>query len=65
MELIVVDHAEKTPIENETDWPPNCSYTHVENRTEPRTAVQWIKYLVVAIIALFLVWWMVRVYVLP
>ena len=33
-------------------------------RTEPRTARQWIRYLVVAVIALFLVWWMLRVYVL-
>jgi hypothetical protein len=36
----------------------------VTNRTEPRTVGQWIKYLVVATIALFLVWWMLRVYVL-
>jgi hypothetical protein len=36
----------------------------VDNRTEPRTARQWIRYLVITVIALFLVWWMLRVYVL-
>jgi hypothetical protein len=36
----------------------------MENRTEPRTAGQWIRYIVVALIALFLVAWMMRVYVL-
>jgi hypothetical protein len=36
----------------------------VTNRTEPRTVGQWIKYLVIATIALILVWWMLRVYVL-
>jgi hypothetical protein len=35
----------------------------VPNRTEPRTLGQWIRYVVVAI-ALFLVWWMLRLYVL-
>ena len=43
---------------------PNMLFDGVTNRTEPRTAGQWIKYLVVAAIALFLVWWMMRVYVL-
>ena len=33
----------------------------MENRTEPKTTWQWIRYLVVAIIALGLVWWMLRV----
>jgi hypothetical protein len=33
-------------------------------RTEPRTAGQWIRYVIVAVIALFLVWWMLRLYVL-
>jgi hypothetical protein len=37
---------------------------NMENRTEPRTVGQWIRYLVVAAIALFLVWWMLRLYVL-
>jgi len=36
----------------------------VENRTEPKTVGQWIRYIVVAVIALFLVWWMLRLYVL-
>jgi hypothetical protein len=39
--------------------PPNMA-----NRTEPRTVGQWIRYVVVAVIALFLVWWMLRLYVL-
>jgi|GEM_PF-1980040 hypothetical protein len=47
-----------------TSLPPTCYDQPVDNRTEPRTARQWIRYLVIAIIALFLVWWMLRVYVL-
>jgi hypothetical protein len=35
----------------------------LENRTEPKTLGQWIRYVVVAVIALFLVWWMLRLYV--
>jgi hypothetical protein len=35
----------------------------MQNRTDPKTPIQWIRYLVVAAIALFLVWWMLRVYV--
>ena len=30
------------------------------NRTQPRTAGEWIRYIVVAIIALWLVVWMLR-----
>jgi hypothetical protein len=33
------------------------------NRTEPKTLSQWIRYIVVAIIALWLVVWMLRVFV--
>jgi hypothetical protein len=36
----------------------------VAKRTEPKTAGQLIRYVVVAVIALFLVWWMLRLYVL-
>jgi hypothetical protein len=36
----------------------------VHNQTEPRTLFQWVRYIVVAAIALFLVWWMLRLYVL-
>ena len=43
---------------------PTCYHGPVDNRTEPKTLGQWIRYVVVAIIALFLVWWMLRVYVL-
>lgn len=30
---------------------------------EPRTAGQWIKRIFFAIVALFLIWWLLRVYV--
>jgi hypothetical protein len=33
----------------------------MENRTEPKTAIQWIRYVVVAVIALWLVVWMLRI----
>jgi len=33
----------------------------MENRTEPKTAFQWIRYIVVAVIALWLVIWMLRI----
>jgi hypothetical protein len=36
----------------------------MENRTEPRTASQWIRYIVVSVIAIGLVIWMLRVYIL-
>jgi hypothetical protein len=31
------------------------------NRTEPKTVVQWIRYIVVAAIAIWLVIWMLRI----
>jgi hypothetical protein len=31
------------------------------NRTEPKTAKEWIRYVVVAVIALWLVVWMLRI----
>jgi len=33
----------------------------MENRTEPRTFGQWIRYLVFAVVALWLVVWMLRI----
>ena len=33
----------------------------MENRTEPKTIGQWLRYLVVAMIALWLVVWMLRI----
>ena len=51
----------KTVISNR---PQACYYDPVGDRTDPRTAGQWVRYIVVAVIALFLVWWMLRVYVL-
>jgi hypothetical protein len=41
-----------------------CYDNPVQNRTEPRTLGQWIRYVVVAAIALGLVAWMLRLYVL-
>jgi hypothetical protein len=32
----------------------------MENRTEPKTLGQWIRYVVVAVIAIWLVIWMLR-----
>jgi hypothetical protein len=31
------------------------------NRTEPKTVGQWVRYIVVAVIALWLVVWMLRI----
>jgi hypothetical protein len=45
-------------------WTSACYDSFVENRTEPKTVGQWVRYIVVAVIALFLVWWMLRLYVL-
>jgi hypothetical protein len=42
---------------------PACYDGPVNNQTEPKTVGQWIRYVIVAVIALFLVWWMLRVYV--
>jgi hypothetical protein len=36
----------------------------LENRTQPRTIGQWIRYIVIAAIALLLVWMMLHIYVL-
>jgi hypothetical protein len=36
----------------------------VENRTEPKTFIQWVRYIAMAAIALVLVWEMLRMYVL-
>ena len=33
----------------------------MENRTEPKTVGQWIRYIVVAAIAIWLVIWMLRI----
>jgi hypothetical protein len=33
-------------------------------QTEPKTPRQWLRYIIVAAIALFLVWWMLSLYVL-
>lgn len=41
-----------------------CYHQAVENRTEPKTVMQWVRYIVMALIALILVWGMLRMYVL-
>ena len=41
-----------------------CYDDPVENRTEPKTVMQWIRYVGMAAIALILVWEMLRIYVL-
>jgi hypothetical protein len=41
-----------------------CYHCRVFNLSRPKTAGQWMAHIVVGIIALFLVWWLVRVYVL-
>lgn len=41
-----------------------CYHCRVFNLSRPKTPGQWLAHIVVGIIALFLVWWMVRVYVL-
>jgi hypothetical protein len=33
----------------------------MENRTEPKTVREWIRYIVVAVIAIWLVIWMLRI----
>ena len=43
------------------DGLPQWSYKRcMENRTEPKTVGQWIRYVVVAVIAIWLVIWMLR-----
>ena len=54
----------QTRVAQEPALTGSCYHPHMPNRTEPKTPLQWIRYVVVAVIALFLVWWMLRVYVL-
>jgi hypothetical protein len=59
----LVRHALHAP---QSEWldEKTCYHDSVENRTEPKTARQWLRYIVVSIIALGLVAWMLRLYVL-
>ena len=43
---------------------PACYYPHMFNFGQPKTVGDWIVHIAGAVIALFLVWWMLRVYVL-
>jgi hypothetical protein len=38
-------------------------HCRVFNLTKPKTPGQWISHIVVALVALFLVWWMLRLFV--
>jgi hypothetical protein len=40
-----------------------CYYASVFNFGRPKTAGQWISHFLLGVVALFLVWWMLRVYV--
>jgi hypothetical protein len=44
--------------------PPKCWHVDVFNFGNPQTPGQWIGHIVGAIIALFLIWWMLRLFVL-
>jgi hypothetical protein len=44
--------------------PRGCYYAEVFNFGNPKTPGQWIGHIVVAMIGLFLICWMLRVYVL-
>ena len=39
-------------------------HSDLPNQTDPKTPGQWLRYLVFAVIALLLVWVMLRVYVM-
>jgi hypothetical protein len=41
-----------------------CYYRGMFKLGKPETPIQWIGHIVLAVVALFLVWWMLRVYVL-
>ena len=41
-----------------------CYHHHMFNLGQPKTFGDWIVHIVLGIIAIFLVWWMLRVYVL-
>ena len=58
MQQSVPDAPEPSPNDDE-----DCYYCRVFNFARPKTSGQWIGHIAMAIIALFLVWWMLRVYV--
>lgn len=39
---------------------PNCYYPHMFNFGKPKTAGDWIVHVIGAIIALFLIWWLLH-----
>jgi hypothetical protein len=64
----VDDDTRQDPLVSGPSFPVKSKWkakaANMANRTEPKTVGQWIRYVVVAAIALFLVWWMLRLYVL-
>jgi hypothetical protein len=58
MQQSVTDAQEPSPNDGE-----DCYRCRVFNFGRPKTSGQWIGHIAMAIIALFLVWWMLRVYV--
>jgi len=41
-----------------------CYHSRMFNFGKPKTAADWIVHIAGAIVAIFLVWWMLRIYVL-
>ena len=44
--------------------PPDCYHCLMFNFGKPKTAADWLVHVAGAIVALFLVWWLLRLYVL-
>jgi hypothetical protein len=53
-----------TPSVEEISGRTKCYDCPVFNFGKPKTAGQWMAHVVLGIVALFLVWWMLRLYVL-
>jgi hypothetical protein len=51
-------------LEREGNCSTSCYHSGVFNFGKPKTAGDWIVHVAGAIVALFLVWWMLRMYVL-
>jgi hypothetical protein len=60
------DHAQsKTPVRDRTlKVACECYDDFVFNFGNPKTPGQWIGHIIGAIVALFLIWWMLRLFVL-
>jgi len=51
-------------VESQALFEPPCYDSIVFNFGKPKTAGDWIVHIAGAIVAIFLVWWMLRLYVL-